>query len=173
MANCEICKNDYDGRKTKCPYCEDDAAYQRDRIRRRSILEVEAILGTPAPSNSPPITLRTPIVQPTGGASATSTSPARERLDQTLSELGDVSGIVAEFRSLSTALNRRMDGIERLMGEICDRLPVAGNALIQDGGASHQVPRVLQLQVGLQVYLELQLMVGHKQRLVLQLLETA
>ena len=71
---------------------------------------MEAILGTPAPSSSPPITLRTPIVQPTGGASATSRSPARERLDQTLSELGDVSGIVAEFRSLSTALNRRMDG---------------------------------------------------------------
>ena len=137
MANpkyCEICKNNYDGRKAKCPYCEDDAAYQRDRIRRRSTLEVEAILGTPTPSTSPPITLRTPIVQPTGGATATPRSPARDRLDQTLSELGDVSGIVAEFRSLSTALNRRMDGIERLMGEICDRLPVAGNASIQDGG---------------------------------------
>ena len=126
--HCDVCNNDFDGRKTNCPYCEDDVAYQRDRIRRQSNLEVEDILEeTPVQ--------RTPIVQPTGGAAAAPVSTARVRLDESLNQLGDVSDVVAEFRSLSMSLNKRMDKMEQLILNISDLLPVARNGTIQDGGA--------------------------------------
>ena len=128
--HCDTCGQDYDGRTKKCPYCADDVAFEADKMRRKSTLDVEEIMsGTDKPKS------------PTGGAAGTGSgsagaSPARVDLDRSISELGDLSGVIAEFRSLSTSMNTRMDRIERLVLDMNARIPAGAEGGQDGGGAS-------------------------------------
>ena len=120
--NCATCGNDYDGRRKDCPYCADDKMYKEAREKRKS-----------SRSSPPPEGV-------TGGTTGASASVSGD-LDRSIDQLGDVSSILAEFKTLSLSLNGRMDKIENLIVDINRRLPMAGasgSGVVQDGGGAGQ-----------------------------------
>ena len=139
MANpnhCEVCGNDFDGRRKNCPYCQDDKEYKEYKVRRQSALEEEF-------SKSPASTTGTTGTTTTTTTTATKTTPIRTprattsqlaaELNRSIEKLGDVDGVLEEFRSLSAALNARMDKIELLLSNLAGQLALVSGR-IQDGG---------------------------------------
>ena len=137
--HCQTCDTDFDGRKTLCPYCEDDIAYERDKSRRKSQINEE--LGGPTervegaagfdPTGTAASTPRPkPIIHPIDNS-------RQADLERSIHALGDLSSVIFEFRDLSLSLNSRMDRMEKMVTELgteVTAIRVAGNH--NGGGAA-------------------------------------
>ena len=131
---CGECLQEYDGRRSGCPFCKDDLEYEEDKLRRQSLRGEEDKRSESRNGGGAGLSAAN------NGAYSAARGSAHS-LNQSIDELADVSSIMVEFNRLSMDLNSRMHRMEVMVADLAKLIPKSGGSDNQNAGSAvHRQP---------------------------------